>query len=317
MKAAIVTAYGSSNNIVIQDVENPTIGPKDVLVRMHATTVSSADGRILHADPPIIRLVYGFQRPRMPLGASFSGVVERVGDSVTTFKPGDAVFGTTDAKMSTHAELVKIGSDKLILHRPSAVSAEAATCLSFGFSTAQHFLRKAKLQQGESLFVIGGAGAVGSAAIQLAVHMGATVTAVCGPEDVARMKSLGASKVLDYTLVEYADYGKDYAVIFDTVGKIPLSIVPALLADKGRHLSSVHIAPSRVLQGIWISLTTNKTIQGGLSIENRSDLEYLAELAASGAIKPVIGKTYDFKDIVKAYQVIESGHKTGNTVVTF
>ena len=118
-------------------------------------------------------------------------------------------------------------------------------------------------------------------------------------------------------MVEYADYGKDYDVIFDTVGKIPLSIVPALLADKGRHLSSVHIAPSRVLQGIWISLTTNKTIQGGLSIENRSDLEYLAELAASGAIKPVIGKTYDFKDIVKAYQVIESGHKTGNTVVTF
>lgn len=317
MKIALTTTYGSSNNIVIKDVADPAIGPKDVLVRQQATTVSSADGRILRADPPLIRLVYGFTRPRMPLGAAFSGTVEKVGEQVTDFKPGDPVFGTTDAKMSTHAELIKIAADKLILHRPSRVSAAAGACLPFGFSTAQYFLRKANFQKGEKLLVIGGAGAVGSAAIQLAVHMGATVTAVCGPEDVALMQSLGATAVVDYTSVQYADYGTDFNVIFDTIGKIPLNIVPTLLAPKGRFLSSVHIAPLRVLRGMWISLTTDKTIQGGLSLENRKDLAYLAELAASGAIKPVIGNTFDFKDIVKAYEVIESGHKTGNTVVTF
>lgn len=318
MKAAIVTAYGSPHSIVIKEVSTPVPTATQVLVKLTASTVSSADNRILHANPPLIRLVYGISKPRKGiLGSAFSGVVEKVGDEVTDFMVGQSVFGTTDAKMGTHAEYVCMSEKALVLPLAKEVDLKQAACLSFGFSTALYFLRKAGLKEGDKLLIIGAAGALGTAAIQLAGHRKAKITAVCGPEDLNIVKSLGAQQTIDYTTADYGNYGSEYDVIFDTVGKIPIRVARDLLAKEGRFVSSVHMALSRIVQGRWYSMTTSKKLMGGLSIENKKDLTHLSEMLAAKAIQPVIGHETKLDTIAEAYEVMNGGHKVGNNVVTF
>jgi len=316
MKASVCTGYGSPDNIQIQEVPRPAPGPDEVLVRVHATTVSSADDRILRASPPLIRVAYGLRKPRKAIfGSSFSGLVEQVGAEVTRFAAGDRVFGTTDTKLGTHAEYMKIKEDGLIFPLPEGIEFEQAACIPFGFSTALFFLRKAKVGSGQKVLVVGAAGALGSAGVQLARHFGASVVGVCGQDDKDLVESLGAAETMDYRSVASKDYGSDYDVVFDTAGKIPIGQVKALLNQGGRYVSAVHISPPRVLKGLWVSLASGRKVSGGISVEKKDDLDLLAGLVAAGEIEPVIGEGFEFAEIAQAYGLFREGRRTGNTLV--
>ena len=316
MQTAVAHRYGSPEVVRVQTAPNPTIGKDDVLIKVKAAALTSADARVRRADPFFVRFMYGLIKPRKKVfGSTFAGVVEAVGENVRSFKKGDKVFGTTDTKLGTHAEYIALPHDKLLLHMPSNLDFEQAAAIPFGFSTALHFLRKGGIQKGQRVLINGAAGALGSAAVQLAKHFGTHVTAVCGSDSSKLVKSIGADSVINYSKEPADEWEKSYDLIFDTVGKLPLSIVPKLLNEHGRYVSSVHMSPVRIFEGLVRSFGNSKKISGGVSTEKREDLELLADLCQKEIIKPVVSKTFPLEKVANAHRYVDSGHKQGNVVI--
>jgi NADPH:quinone reductase-like Zn-dependent oxidoreductase len=261
------------------------------------------------------RLVFGVSRPRQPiLGSELAGVVESVGAAVSRFKVGDAVFAFSDARMGCYAEYKCMPQDGAVACKPPGLSYGEAAALSFGGTTALDFLRRAKLQRGESVLINGASGAVGAAAVQLARHFGAHVTAVCGTANMAWVRALGASQVIDYTQEDFTQNGQTYHVIMDTVGTAPFSRCQASLRDGGRLLL-VLAGLADMLHAPWASLTSGKKVIAGPVSVRAEDLPLLAELAATGAFKAVIDRRYRFEQMVEAHRYVDSGRKKGNVVV--
>jgi len=307
---------------VVEIVDVPTPEPKagEVRIRVHATTVASGDWRLRSGKVPrgfgvFIRLFFGFRGLRQPiLGTELSGVIDAVGSGVTTFNVGDPVIAFPGQKMRAHAEYCVIRADRAIIPKPDALSFAEGAALSFGGTTALFFLReKAKVAPGDRVLVIGAAGCVGSAAVQLARHFGATVTAVCSAKNAELVRGLGATDVIDYGTDDFAASGKQWDVIFDAIGAAPFAHARPALAPGGRFVIVAGTLPE-ALRTMLPRRHGHKAL-GGVAPERRSDLEELAALAVQGAWRPVIDSVLPFERIVEAHARVESGHKRGSLVL--
>jgi NADPH:quinone reductase-like Zn-dependent oxidoreductase len=321
MKAAVYERYGPPEVVEIREVPKPEPKEGEVLVKVRATTVTSGDWRVRSLIVPrgfgfLSRLVFGYSKPRQPiLGTELAGDVEAVGKGVTTFKAGDPVFAFAGAKMGCHAEYRCVPAGGLILPKPAALSYDEAAALSFGGTTALDFFRRGKLQPGESVLVNGASGGVGSAAVQIARHLGAHVTAVTSSANVELVRSLGAHEVIDYKQDDFTRNGKTYDVIMDVVGTAPFSRSKSSL-KKGGRLLGVLGTLAELLQAPWASLTSGRKVIAGPVPERLDDLRTLATIAEAGAFKPVIDRRFPFDQIVEAHRLVDSGRKRGNVIVT-
>lgn len=322
MKAAVYERYGPPEVMHIADVPTPTPAADEVLIKVRASTVSMGDYRARTLDTPkgfrlLSRLVFGVRKPRKAtLGTELAGDVTAVGPNVTTFAVGDPVIAFTDASMGCHAEYRCVREDRVLVPKPPNVSYEQAAAMCFGGTTALHFLRKAKLQSGESVLINGASGAVGSACVQLARHFGAEVTAVCSGANADLVTSLGAQHVIDYTKEDFTQSDLKYDVIVDIVDSAPFPRSKHVLNDGGR-LVLVSASLSALLKAPFRSLIGNKKVIGGVALGKREDVKLLAELVHSGVFTPVIDRVYPIDEIVEAHRYVASKRKKGSVVVTF
>lgn len=317
MKAAICNRYGPPEVIEVVDVDTPLPAAGQVLVRVRSTAVNSGDVRMRKPDPFAVRFAFGLLRPKFPiLGTSLAGEVEEVGDDVTLFQPGDKVFGSAGITFGAHAEYICLPETGAIAHKPESLSNEEAAVIPFGGTTALFFLRKGNIREGHRLLVYGASGAIGTSAVQLARHFGAHVTGVCSTANLELVANLGAGEVVDYTKEDFAARGSTYDLILDTVGKSPFAACIKALAPDGAYLRVVHMDAAPILRGLWTNMTSKKRVIGGVITESAADIEFLANRAAAGELKPVIDRTYAIAQIAAAHRYVEQGHKKGNVVIT-
>ena len=321
MKAVVYEKYGGPDVLHFAEVKTPVPKDDEVLIRIHATTVTAGDWRVRSLDVPrgfglLSRLAIGVTRPRQPiLGTELSGVVTAVGKRVSKFKPGDAVFAFPGIRMGSHAEYRCMPEEGAVALKPANLGHDQAAALSFGGTTALHFLREAKLKAGEEVLVNGASGAVGTAAVQLARHFGAVVTAVCSAGNADLVRSIGADHVIDYKTEDFTRNGRLYDVIMDAAGTAGFARSSASLREGGRLL--VVLGNLRdVLSIPWIALTSRRKVIGGTAKGTASDLRFLADLAERGEFTPVIDRRYRFDEIVEAHRYVDTGRKKGNVVIT-
>jgi NADPH:quinone reductase-like Zn-dependent oxidoreductase len=264
----------------------------------------------------ISRLFLGVSKPRQPiLGSELAGKVESVGKDVSKFKVGDEVFAFTGARLGCHAEYKCMPEDGAVAMKPTNLTFDEAAAMSSGGTTALAFFRRAKIQTGEKVVVIGASGGVGTAAVQLAKHFGADVTAVCSTANVELVKSLGANHVIDYTKEDFTKDGETYDIIVDTAGTAPFSRSKASLRERGRLLLVLSGLPD-IFAMPWASMTSSKKVIAGPAAWRAEDLRFLAQLAEAGEFKPVIDRRYPFEQIVEAHRYVDAGHKKGNVIIT-
>jgi NADPH:quinone reductase-like Zn-dependent oxidoreductase len=321
MKAIVYAKYGSPDVLQLKEVAKPTPKDNEILIKIHATTVTSGDWRVRSLDMPrgfgaIARLVLGVSRPRQPiLGSELAGEVESVGKDVTKFKVGDQVFAFCGVSMGCHAEYKCLPEDGAVALKPANLTYDEAAAISFGGTTALDFFRRAKLQKGEKVLVNGASGGVGTAAVQLAKHFGADVTGVCSSANVELVKYLGADRVIDYTKEDFTKNGETYDIIIDTVGTAPFSRSKGSLKERGRLLMVLAGLPD-ILGMLWVSMTSSKKVIAGPAAELAEDLRFLAQLAVAGEFKPAIDRRYPFEQIAEAHRYVDTGRKKGNVVIT-
>ncbi len=321
MKAAVYNKYGPPSVVKLADVPKPCPTDRQVLIRIHATTVTSGDWRARSLEMPagfgiLGRLAFGILKPRQPiLGTELAGVVESVGRSVSRFRPGDEVFAFTGACFGSHAEYRTMAEDGLIALKPANLSFEEAASLSFGSATALPFLRKAKVKPGDKVLVVGASGAVGTAAVQIAKQFGAEVAGVTSTANLGLVRSLGASRVIDYTQVDFAASGATWDIILDTTGTVPFARCASSLKPGGRLV----VIQGSFAQALGIGAPSKASgkhviIRGAAA--TREDLRYIADMATSGELKPVIDRIYPLEDAAKAHAYVDTGRKRGSVVLT-
>jgi NADPH:quinone reductase-like Zn-dependent oxidoreductase len=315
MKAAVYTQYGPPEVLQVKQVEKPIPKRNELLLRIIATAVNSGDWRLRKADPFAVRFIFGLIRPKTNiLGSVFSGEVESVGEDVKHFKVGDFVFGHTDMSFGSYAEYNCLPENASVALKPANISHNEAAVIPFGGVTALHFIKKARIQPGQKILVVGASGAVGSAAVQLAKSFGADVTGVCSTANIALVKSIGANRVIDYTKEDFTKNGESYDVIFDTVKAISVSQSIKSLKKNGIMILSA-AGMSEMLQGRWISMTSNKKVMTGVISHQAADIIFLKELIEKDKFKPVIERTYPLEQIAEAHAYVEKGHKKGNVAI--
>ena len=321
MKAIVYTKYGPPDVLQLKEVAKPIPKNNEVLIKTHATTVTSGDWRARSLDVPvgfglIARLVFGVLRPRQPiLGTELAGEVESVGKDVKKFKVGDQVFAFNGVGMGCHAEYKCMPEDGAVVLMPANLTYDEAAAISFGGTTALNFFKRAKLQNGEKVLINGASGGVGTAAVQLAKHFGADVTGVCSTVNLELVRSLSANHVIDYTREEFTENGETYDIIVDTVGTAPFSRSKSSLKERGRLLLVLGGLPDLLLIP-WVSMTSSNKVIAGPAAESAEDLRFLAKLAETGEFKPVIDRRYPFEQIAEAHSYVDTGRKKGNVVIT-
>jgi NADPH:quinone reductase-like Zn-dependent oxidoreductase len=329
MKAILCTDYGAPDVLKLQDVEKPTPKDNEVLIRVHATTVNVGDrmARNFKAISPSkftmplplwlpTRLYFGITRPRVKiLGSEFAGVVEATGRQVTRFRKGDPVFGYLGQGMGAYAEYVCISEDRSLTIKPANMSYEEAAAIPYGAIMALNLLRKANLQSGEKVLILGASGGIGSAAVQLAKHFGAEVTGVCSTPGLEYVKSLGADQVIDYTNEDFTKNGETYDLIFDILGKSSFSRCKGSLKPNGR-IFYVSFKMKQLFQMLWTSRLSNQKIICALSTDKPEDLMLIKGFAEAGKIKSIIDRCYPLGQAAEAHHYYESGLKQGSVVLT-
>ena len=322
MLAYSYKAYGAPEVLERIDLPTPTPIPDEVLVRVHATTVSAGDWRARTLTMPkgrglMGRLVFGITGPRKQvLGTEFSGVIAAVGSAVTQYQPGDAVIGFPGAAFGAHAEFITMPADGKLVPKPDHISFEEAAALPFGGTTAYDFLvNKAKLQPGETVLINGASGSVGSACVQIAKHFGAHVTAVCSAANVDLVRSLGADRVIDYTSQDVIAAADLYDMVVDAVGTLPWVQAQHGIRPGGRMVL-IAGKTSDMLFGAVKAALKGKRLVGGVASESRDVLQAVVDLAADGVFRPLIDRSYPLDDMPAAHAHVDTGRKRGNVVVS-
>ncbi|MEQ8676248.1 MAG: NAD(P)-dependent alcohol dehydrogenase, partial [Aggregatilineales bacterium] len=310
MKAIVQTQYGSPEVLQLVDVEKPEPADNEVLVRIHATTVTATEAVFRQGKPYFARLFTGFRKPKIQtLGEELAGEVVAVGKDVTTFEIGDQVFGTAGPNFGANAEYLCIPEDEVIFRKPSNLTYEEAAGSVDGFLTALPFLRdKGHIRRGQSVLINGASGSVGAAAVQIAKYYGAEVTGVCSGANVELVKSLGADHVVDYTKEDFTENGRTYDIIFDTVGKITFSHSKKSLKPEGIFLEAGMGMGTMgaVLMTSLFGRKKAKIAATGLRPphERVKDLNLLKELMEDGTIIPVIDRCYPLEQITEAHRYV-------------
>lgn len=294
MKAVIYEKYGSPEVLQLTDIPKPVPKANELLVKIHATTVSAGDWRMRKADPFLARLFNGLFRPGRVkiLGFEIAGTVEEVGQKVTAFKKGDPVFADCGFRFGGYAEYTCVPANDLVAIKPDNISYEQAAAVPVGGLTALRFLKQAGIKQADRVLIYGASGSVGSFAVQLAKAMGAEVTAVCSTANLEMVKKLGADQVVDYTKEDYSAADTPYDIVFDAVGKSSASVAKKVLKKGGRFV------------------TVKKSPKS-----NPGDLLFLKELLGSGKLIPLIDRRYTLEQIREAHAYVESFRKKGSVVV--
>ena len=315
MKAIELTKYGAPEFLQMNEVEKP--GPKgnEILIKIHASSVSSGDARMRRADPFIIRFIFGFKRARKPvLGVVVAGEIETIGTAVSNYKIGDQVFGSSGMNFGAHAEYVAVPEDAVLALKPNNMSYEEAAAIPFGATASMHFLRIANIQQGQKVLIYGASGALGTMAVQLARNFGADITAVCSTSNIELMKSLGADHVIDYTKEDFTRNGKKYDVVFDTIGKSSNRKALMSVSDNG-HLLLASAGIGTMIGGSIKSMFIRKKIISGVIKETVKDMKFFKQLIEKGSLKAVIDRTYPLEQIAEAHAYVDKGHKKGNVII--
>jgi len=321
MKAIVCPRYGPPEVLQFKEVERPTPKDNEVVVKVHATTVTTGDCEFRGLHLPLawqlmVRIGFGLRRPREKiLGQELAGEIESVGSAVRMFKKGDSVFAATGLRLGAWAEYTCVPEKGLIAIKPANLSYEETASLPVGGLHALHLLSKANIQTGQRVLIIGAGGTVGTIAVQLAKYFGAEVTGVDTALKLDMLRSIGADHVIDYTQENFSNNGETYDAIFDVVGKSSFTACVRSLKENGLYLLG-NPGLSQQVRGLWTSLTSSKKIIGGMISYHAEDLVFLKELAEAGKIRSVIDRRYPLEQIVEANRYVESGQKTGNVVIT-
>jgi NADPH:quinone reductase-like Zn-dependent oxidoreductase len=315
MRAVVHDNYGPPDVLRLEEVARPEPKDGEVLVKVHATTVTRSDCGHRAAKPFFSRAFTGLRRPKRRIpGTELAGVVEAVGPSVTEFKVGDEIFGV---RSGAHAEYVCVREQGALAHKPVRMSFAEAAAVPDGVIIALACLRKADSLEGRRILIYGASGSIGTAAVQLAKHLGAHVTAVCNTKNVELVRSLGADVVIDYLQEDFTRSGETYDVVLDAVGKHSFRRSRRSLKAGGLYISTDlgfgwHVPPLALLTR-WIG---DKRVKLPIPNYTKEDVVFLKELLEAGAYRPVIDRTYPLDDVVEATKYVETGQKTGNVVLT-
>ena len=323
MKAIVHTKYGPPDELQYKEVEKPVPKHNEVLVKIHATTVTTSDCNVRNFTfvPKSFlffsRIMFGFKKPKINiLGIDLAGEIEAVGKDVKLFKKGDHVFGSPGSKFGGHAEFTCVAEDGALVIKPDHLPWDEAAAISLAGNTALFFIRDlAKIQAGQKILIHGASGAIGTFAVQIAKYYGAEVTGICSNKNAEMVKSLGADKVIDYTKEDFTNTDERYDFVFDVVGKTTFSQCKGLLKQKGIYLENM-LELKDILRMIWSSIFGGKKIKGGVSKESAENLNFFLELIESKELKPVIDRSYPLEQTAAAFRYVEQGHKKGNVIIT-
>jgi NADPH:quinone reductase-like Zn-dependent oxidoreductase len=326
MKAIVWTAYGPPDVLQLREVEKPTPKDNEVLIRIHATTVSAGDCEQRSLQLPIwyalpMRAYVGLKRPKRItiLGMELSGEIESIGKDVELFKEGDQVFAATGFfRTGTYAEYICLPEEPAegaLAIKPGNMTYEQAAAVPMGGLEALDFTRQGNIQSGQKVLINGAGGTIGTFAVQLAKYLGAEVTAVDSTAKLDMLRSIGADQVIDYTQEDLTKGGETYDFILDVVSKSSFSGSMRSLKQNGRYLIA-NPGPSQVVRGRWTSMTSSKKVMFGAAYPKTEDLIFLKELIEAGKMKSVIDKRYTLEQIPEAHRYVETGRKKGHVVVT-
>ena len=320
MKAVVYEKYGPPDVLQLKEVVKPVPEDNEVLIKIHATTVTKYDCWTRSCTAPtgmglVSRISGGFRKPKKTIiGTELAGEIESVGKDVKRFKEGDQVFAFS-GMLGTYAEYICLPEEGALAIKSTNMSYEEAAAVPYGGLTALHFLRKGNIQSGQKVLIFGASGGVGNNAVQLAKYFGAEVTGVCSTTKLEMVKSLGADKVIDYTKEDFTKSGETYDVIFDTVGKSSVSGCKRSLKKKGFYIFTTFGLP-KLVQILWLSITSSKKVSIGLLKERAEDLIFLKELIETGKIRVVINRTYPLEQTAEAHSYVENGRAKGKVVIT-
>ena len=317
MRAAVYTQYGPPEVLSIKSLPIPNPYKHEIRIRVLFTTVNRTDCGFRTAEYVISRLFSGLFRPRLQvLGCEFSGIVDAVGENVSKFKPGDAVFGFNDKRFGAYAEYMVLHENDAIVNIPPNISFEQAAALSEGAHYALCNIRAAKLEAGQHVLVYGATGAIGSAAIQLLHAMQINVTAVCRTEHFELLKNKGVDRFIDYTLLDYSAEGIQYDLVFDAVGKSSWGKAKLALKPNGKYISTeLGKNSENIWKAILHKFKQGKRLLFPIPTISADDLKYIAQLASSKQFTPLIDRVYDLNEIVEASRYVEQRQKLGNVLL--
>jgi NADPH:quinone reductase-like Zn-dependent oxidoreductase len=325
VKAIVWTRYGPPEGLELREVEKPTPKADEVLIKVHATTVTAGDCEARRLDFPLglgfaMRFYVGLIRPvRVTiLGQELAGEIESVGKDVKLFKEGDQVFASTGFSFGAYAQykcLPERPDMGALALKPVNMTYEEAAAVPVGGLEALHFLRQGDLQSGRKLLINGAGGSIGTIGIQLAKYYGAEVTAVDSTGKLDMLRSTGADHVIDYTQEDFTKRGEIYDVIFDVVGRAPFAGSMRSLTKNGVYLLA-NPRLSLMVRGRWTSMTSSRRVLSGAASHNPADLLFLKDLIESGKLHTVIDRRYPLEQVAEAHRYVEAGGKKGNVVIT-